>query len=148
MKFKVGYNHEAMTLKSVKAGDVFAESEVITPVSLDREKYVFFASGDKLENILSNGTLVTLNFAINSDAAAGDHPVTVEVTQAINVNGDDVSVNTSDGIIKVGNTAHQQTEKIQDAAATNDKLAVIAMVMMVTACTAGVTFAKYYRKGR
>ncbi len=108
LKFKVGYDHKALTLDSVKTGEVFAAGEVTQPESLDKEMYVFYASGDKLENISTDGTVVTMNFVIGKDASAGEYPLTVDVVQAINMAGEEVSIGATNGKITV---QEPETEK-------------------------------------
>lgn len=117
LKFKVGYNHDAMTLKSATVGDVFAKSEVTLPESLDKEQFVFYASGDELKNNSKNGTLIVLEFQINNAAAASDYSITLELTQAINVDGDDVAVNMTNGKVTVVDCLHSTKEwKLTQAA--------------------------------
>ena len=101
MKFKVGYNRQAMALKEIKIGDVFAEDEVILPDNYDKEKLVFYASADKLQNVAKDGKLVTLSFQVSSDASYGDYPVTVEITQVIDVEGNDVDADAVNGKVTV-----------------------------------------------
>lgn len=108
LKFKVGYNHEAMTLKSVEVGEVFSETEVTLPETLDKEKFVFYGSSEDLDNVTGNGTLITLNFAIDSDAAVKDYPVTVELTQAIDEDGEDVDIDTTDSKIVVTDKSDEE----------------------------------------
>ena len=80
LKFKVGYNHDVMTLKSVTVGDVFTEGEVTLPDSLDKEQFVFYASGNKIENIAKNGTLAVLEFQVSANATTSDYAVSLELT--------------------------------------------------------------------
>lgn len=101
MKLKVGYNHQAMTLKEIKIGDVFAEDEVTLPDNYDKEKLVFYASADELQNIVKDGKLVTLSFEVSSEASYEDYPVTVEITQVIDVEGNDIQVATVNGKVTV-----------------------------------------------
>ncbi len=61
MKFKVGYNHDVLTLKSAEVGNIFSKSEVSIPENLNKEKFVFYAEGKELENNSKNGTLITIN---------------------------------------------------------------------------------------
>lgn len=92
LKFKSDYNHEIMELKSVELGDVFKKEEVVLPEKLDKEQFVFCASADELEDVTTNGTLVTLIFEVKEGASVEEYPVTVDIVQAINVSGKDVNI--------------------------------------------------------
>ena len=105
LKFKVGYDHTALTLTSVTNGNVFDESDVVLPGSLSREQFVFLAVSNKLENVTGNGTVVTLNFSVTDSAAVQSYPVTVEITQAINVSGEDVKLSAAKGSVTVEETS-------------------------------------------
>ncbi len=108
LKFKVGYDNEAMTLKSVEVGEVFAEEEITLPESLDKEQFVFYASSNDLNNVTGNGAVITLNFEVNDDAAFKDYPVTVELTQAIDEDGEDVDIDTTDSKIVVADKSDEE----------------------------------------
>ena len=108
LKFKVGYDNDVMTLKAVNVGDVFAEGEVTLPESLDKEQFVFYASGNKIENISTNGTLAVLEFQIKDTATAADYAVSLELTQAINVDGDDVNITMTSGKVTVVDCMHSE----------------------------------------
>ena len=110
MKFKVGYDHEAMSLKSVDVGNVFTKGEITSPESLDQEKYLFYATANEIKNISSNGTLVVLEFQIKDTAASKDYTVSLELTQCINVDGDDVTVKMVNGKITVVDCLHSGKE--------------------------------------
>ena len=128
LKFKVGYNHDVLTLKSVKVGDVFSENEVTMPQSLDKEKFVFYASSDEISNISKNGTLVTLTFLTNAQAAYTDYAVSVDVIQAIDADGKDVNVSITEGKITVVECIHEKTEWKVIQEAIGDKDGVEAQV--------------------
>lgn len=101
IKFKVGYDHSALKLTSVANGTIFSEEDVVLPDSLDKEKYVFLASAGQLENIRDDGQIVTLNFEVAEDAAIQDYPVTLEITQAINVDGEEIGIEAINGSVMV-----------------------------------------------
>lgn len=101
LKLKVDYDHSALTLQSVTNGSIFEENDVTVPYSLAREQYVFVAASNRLEDITANGSLVTLNFLVEKDAAAGVYPITVEVTQAINCASEDVDIDVESGSVTV-----------------------------------------------
>lgn len=110
LKFKVGYNHNVMTLQSVEVGDVFTTDEVILPESLDNDYFLFYATEDKLENISTNGTLVVLEFQVSENATVADYAISVELTQCINVDGNDVNITMTGGKVTVVNCLHSQRE--------------------------------------
>lgn len=101
IKFKVGYDHAALRLSSVENGDVFSSSEVTMPDTLDKEEFVYFASSNKLEDITVNGAVVTLRFKVIDFAAEGTYPVTLTLTQAINVDGKEVAMDVRDGAVTI-----------------------------------------------
>lgn len=108
LKFNVGYNHEVMTLKSVNVGDVFTEGEVTLPDRLDKEQFLFYASGNKIENISANGTLAVLEFQISENATIGEYAISLEFIQSINVDGNDVSVQMTNGKVTVVDCLHSE----------------------------------------
>ena len=101
IKFKVGYDHSALRLSSVENGDVFSSSEVTMPDTLDKEEFVYFASSNKLEDITANGAVATLRFKVVDFAAEGTYPITLTLTQAINVDGKEVAMDVRDGAVTV-----------------------------------------------
>ena len=110
LKFQVGYDHDAMKLKTVNVGDVFKQSELTLPESYDKEKFVFYATGNELKNITKNGTLVTLEFQISDTATASDYAISLELTQCINIDGNDVNVKMTNGKVTVVDCLHGQKE--------------------------------------
>lgn len=110
LKFKVGYDHNAMTLKSVEAGNVFTADEVLLPESFDDEFFLFYAVGETIENNTANGTLVVLEFQVSDTVAAADYAVTLELTQCINVDGNDVNITMTNGKVTVVNCLHSEKE--------------------------------------
>lgn len=101
LKLKVNYDHQALSLQSVTEGNIFEERDVVLPESLSREQFVFVAASDNLEDITTDGTMVTLNFLVENGAAAGAYPIELEVTQAINLAGEDVKIGVEDGSVTV-----------------------------------------------
>lgn len=101
LKLKVNYDHLALSLQSVTEGNIFEESDIVLPESLSREQFVFVAASNNLEDITADGTLVTLNFLVENGAAAGAYPIELEVTQAINLAGEDVKIGVEDGSVTV-----------------------------------------------
>ncbi len=101
LKCKAGYDHSALTLQGVANGNVFEESDIVLPGSLDREQLVFAAASNKLEDIAADGNIITLSFLVGEDAAEGTYPITLELTQAINVAGEDIKMTVTDGSITV-----------------------------------------------
>ena len=101
LKFRVGYDHSALKLTSVTNGNVFSDGDVTLPETLDKEQFVYLASANKLENITANGTVVTLSFQVAESAELKSYPITLEITQAINVDGDDIAVAAENGSVTV-----------------------------------------------
>lgn len=116
LKFKVGYDHSALTLQTVENGNVFEENDIVLPGSLDREQFVFVAASNKLENITADGNMVILNFLVGENAAAESYPITLELTQAINVAGEDIKITVTEGSITVKTDETDDGESDQPAA--------------------------------
>lgn len=110
LKLRIYYDHSVLTLKSVTTGSVFEKGELTLSENLNKDPYVVVASGNSLENKTANGTIVTLNFTVNSDAAFKAYPITVEVSQANNVDGNKISVNSVDGGVTVVTCTHADKE--------------------------------------
>ena len=106
MKFKVGYDHDALTLLSANAGTVFSEGEITPPQTLTQEKYLFMADRTELSNTEANGTLISLVFEVKKDAEIKDYPISLEIHQVINVDGNDVETTGADGKISVVECLH------------------------------------------
>lgn len=102
VKCKVGYDHSVLELTSVANGDIFTDEEVSFSGNLEKDPFVYVACADKMEDKTANGTMVTLNFKVAGTASAGEYPVTLDVTQAINVNGENVTVLAQRGIVRIG----------------------------------------------
>lgn len=112
LKFKVSYDHSALRLTSVTNGTVFSEGDVVSPENLDKEQYVFLATSGELEDISANGVVVTLNFQVTDEAAIQTYPIAAEITQAINVDGDDVNIAVEKGniTVKIADASNGNTE--------------------------------------
>lgn len=129
LKYKVGYDHSALTLKSVTKGSIFEEGDVVLPDSLDREQFVFAAASKQLTDIKTNGTVVTLNFAVTNEAAAKAYPITLEVTQAINLAGEDVNIAAANGSVTVTNG----TQGNPNTGDNNNPVVWIALMLLILA---------------
>ncbi len=117
LKLRIHYDHSVLTLKSVTTGSVFEKSEFILSRDLNKDPYVVVASGNSLENKTANGAIITLNFTVNGDAAFKAYPVTVEVSQANNVDGNKVGINSGDGSVTVVKCTHANKEwRVAEAA--------------------------------
>lgn len=92
IKFRIQYDHAALTLKSVTAGTVFEKEELTLSQDLEGDPYVVVATGNSLANKTADGTIVTLQFEVNENATFREYPIQVEVAQANNVNGRTVNV--------------------------------------------------------
>ena len=100
-KIKVKYDDSALTLKSVKAGSVFSESELTYSEKMNKNPYVIVATGNTAKNKTTTGKIVTLKFAVSKEAKDGKYPIVVDVVQSINTSGKDVSMSSVDGNITV-----------------------------------------------
>lgn len=121
LKFRIHYDHSALTLKSVTTGSVFDKGEFIFSENLNKDPFVIVASGNALENKTANGAIVTLNFTVSSNAAFKAYPVTVEIVQANNVDGDKISISAGNGSVTVVNCKHADKEWRVTAAAECEK---------------------------
>ena len=110
LTFKVGYDHNAMTLQAVEVGNVFATEEVTLPDSLDKDYFVFYGTANALANISTNGTLVVLEFKISDTATSSDYAISLEMTQCINVEDEDVTLSMTNGKVTVVDCLHSQKE--------------------------------------
>lgn len=106
LKLRIHYDHSVMTLKSVTTGSVFDKGEFVMSENLDKEPFVVVASGNALENKTANGTIVTLNFTVSSNAVFKVYPVTAEISQVNNVAGEMISIDAADGSVTVVNCKH------------------------------------------
>lgn len=101
LKIKVNYDHSVLTLQSVTNGSIFENNDITLPSSFAREQFVFVAASNEMEDAVGDGSLVTLNFLVEKDAAAETYPITAEVTQAINFAGEDVKIDVESGSVTV-----------------------------------------------
>lgn len=108
VKFTASYDSEALKLTAVKAGDIFTEEEITPPQELTDTPYVFLGVKNTLENTDKEGVVVTLEFEVDKDAQAKDYEVKLEVTQAINLEGQDISVAAKNGNISVVPCIHEK----------------------------------------
>lgn len=112
VKFTASYDSEALKLTAVKAGDIFTEEEITSPQELADTPYVFLGVKNTLENTDKEGVVVTLEFEVDQDAQAKDYEVKLEVTQAINLEGQDISVAAKNGNISVVPCIHEKEWKV------------------------------------
>lgn len=112
VKFTASYDCEALKLTAVKAGDIFTEEEITPPQELTDTPYVFLGVKNTLENTDKEGVVVTLEFEVDKDAQAKDYEVKLEVTQAINLEGQDISVAAKNGNISVVPCIHEKEWKV------------------------------------
>lgn len=110
IKLRVHYNHSILTLNAVTAGNVFEKGEMMLSADLNKNPYIIVANGNELENKTANGAVVTLHFTVDGNAAFGSYPVTVEVSQVNNVNGDRISVAGNAGSVTVAECVHANQE--------------------------------------
>lgn len=100
VKFTASYDSEALKLTAVKAGDIFTEEEITPPQELTDTPYVFLGVKNALENTDKEGVVVTLEFEVDKDA------------QAINLEGQDISVAAKNGNISVVPCIHEKEWKV------------------------------------
>lgn len=112
VKFTASYDSEALKLTAVKAGDIFTEEEITPPQELTDTPYVFLGVKNTLENTDKEGVVVTLEFEVDKDAQEKDYEVKLEVTQAINLEGQDISVAAKNGNISVVPCIHEKEWKV------------------------------------
>ena len=101
LKFKIGYDHSALKLESVKNGDLFSDGDVTMPDKLDKEEFVFMVSSNSLKNIEGDGTVATFNFKAVDYAMEGKYPIKLTLIQAIDVDGNVIEMDTADGAVTV-----------------------------------------------
>lgn len=148
LKFRVGYDHSALQLTSVTVGTVFSQDEVVPPESLDKERYVFVATADRMEDVQTDGGLVTLKFQVAEDADFADYPVSVEAVQAITVDGKEVGVTAEDGSVRVqavhGPNTANPPQKDPDTGDSNDP--VLWIVLAAVGCGAVLAYGVIRKK--
>lgn len=101
LKFKIGYDHSALKLESVKNGGLFSDGDVTMPDKLDKEEFVFMASSNSLKNIEGDGTVATFNFKAVDYASEEKYPIKLTLIQAIDVDGNVIEMDTADGAVTV-----------------------------------------------
>lgn len=101
LKFKVDYDHSAFKLLSADCGTVFAKTDITEPENLEKESYVFLGCAGAIEDIKTDGTVITLTFQVAKDAEVKDYPVSVTVSQAVNAAGNEVDIAAQNGKITV-----------------------------------------------
>ena len=103
LKFKIGYDHSALKLESVKNGGLFSDGDVMGAVlyKLDKEEFVFMASSNSLKNIEGDGTVATFDFKAVDYASEEKYPIKLTLIQAIDVDGNVIEMDTADGAVTV-----------------------------------------------
>ncbi len=110
MKLRISYDGSVLTLEDVESGDVFEKGELMLSQDYSKNPYVVVASGNSLENKTACGSVVTLTFKVGENAETGTYPISVEVTQINNIEGDKIGVNTQDGTVTVVSCTHKEKE--------------------------------------
>ena len=100
LKLKVDYDTSLLNLTKVDNGTVFPIEDVTLPADYETSPLVYLATKNALQNSSENGTLLVLHFKLQKDAAAGAYPLSMKVDQAINVDGQEVSLNVSELCLK------------------------------------------------
>lgn len=110
LKFKVDYDHSAFKLLSVDCGTVFAKTDITEPENLEKESYVFLGCAGAIEDIKTDGSVITLTFQVAKDAEVKDYPVSVTVSQAVNAAGNEVDIAAQNGKITVTKSSDGKEE--------------------------------------
>ena len=98
--FNVSYDDNALTLKSIRQGDIFTGA-----LDCNVEKVPFMFSVYSTENKTANGKLVTLNFEFKPGYAAKTYDIKVSDVETYDINEKDVDYTVTDGYIKVAKKA-------------------------------------------
>ncbi|MEG1505478.1 MAG: cohesin domain-containing protein [Lachnospiraceae bacterium] len=101
LRFKVDYDHNALTLKSADAGTVFTSGEITAPPTLNEKEYIFVADRSDFTDTTATGALVTLTFQVKGDAKAQSYPIGIKLEDSIAVAGNEVSLTTGNGSVTV-----------------------------------------------
>ncbi|MBQ7821677.1 MAG: InlB B-repeat-containing protein, partial [Clostridia bacterium] len=76
MRLKVAYDESALTLTGVKDAGILGLA--VHSNNYEQSPYTLYWENSIISNnITSNGTVVTLTFTVNADAAVGTYPITV-----------------------------------------------------------------------
>ena len=119
LKFKVGYDHSALTLTSAKNGNVFDNEDATLPSALDKEEFIYLAYLNSLKNNTTDGTILTLEFKAKNEAEFKPYIIAINVEQAINVNGDDIVLKSNNGAVSVVKCVHVSDTKWESDADTH-----------------------------
>ena len=146
LRFRVGYDHDALVLKGVKNGTVFTSGEITAP-PLNEKEYNFMADRSELSNTTANGLLVTLTFEVKDDSKLKDYPITIKIDDAINANETDVEVNTVNGCVTVKKSDQNSTDKgNQPDTGVSSKLWPYIVLLLASATTVLILFMIKNRK--
>lgn len=110
LKFKVDYDHSAFKLLSADCGTVFAKTDITEPENLEKESYVFLGCAGAIEDIKTDGTVITLTFQVAKDAEVKDYQVSVTVSQAVNAAGNEIDIAAQNGKIMVTKSSDGKEE--------------------------------------
>lgn len=121
LKGSISYDRAVLTLKSVSVGSVFSSGEVTMGEDLSQNPFVFLATGSTIENKTQNGSLIKLTFSVSKEAQLTDYAVGISISQAIDVDGKDVSLSASGAKITVASCLHRNTYRKNVVEATEEK---------------------------
>ena len=110
--FNVNYP-EALTLKSVKNGEVF-EDNCLETGPMDKSPYTVSFLDPSIKDTAKNGVLLTLTFEVKQ-GANGEYPIsfsTDSLSGALNVNEEWIDMSFKDGSVVIGDAEEKQTELI------------------------------------
>ena len=100
LKLKVAYDTSLLNLTKVDNGTVFPIEDVTLPADYETSPLVYLATKNALQNSTENGTLLVLHFQVQKDVAAGAYLLSMKADQAINVEGQEVSLNVGELCLK------------------------------------------------
>ena len=98
--FDVNYDTNALALKAITAGNIFADTEV--DGNLEKVPFTFNAYTGKA-NKTDSGILVTLQFEIKENCEEKTYPIEVTAVEALNIDEEDVLFAVSSGAVTVRN---------------------------------------------
>ncbi|MCI5938080.1 MAG: SH3 domain-containing protein [Eubacterium sp.] len=119
MKFRIGYDHSALTLTSVQNGNVFGDEDVSWSTDLNKEESVYLAYLNTLQNNTANGTVLKLEFTASNTAEFKPYIISLKIDQAINVKEEDIAVQANDGAVSVVKCIHVNDTKWSSDANTH-----------------------------
>lgn len=97
---KISYDANAMTLKQVQNGEVFAEGEMVEANTGANPTVVMFVC-NAMEDNSQSGIIAYLEFQVSEKAAEGEHPVSIESVLLSNLAEERIECETRNGTLTV-----------------------------------------------